>query len=483
MARLIAIAATGVAVLFWASVVGAGLVSPGPFLRVSLNSQEQAGDEVSINAAVSGDGRYVAFGSPSTNLVPDDTNSTYDIFVRDRLQGETTRVSVDSLGSQAACCLGANIADISADGRLITFESRASALVPGDTNGTSDIFVHDRQTGATERISIDTFGNQGDGPSFEAAISADGSSVAFYSRATNLVSGDTNGEGDIFVHDRLTAATERVSVDGKGNQANGESFQPRLSADGRFIAFKSRALNLVSGGASAPNVYVRDRLLGTTEIVSVDSLGNHSNLAATGHQDISADGRLVTFNSPASNLVPGDTNGEPDIFVHDRQTGVTERVSVHSAGSQANDESEWPKLSGDGRYVVFQSRATNLVDFETCGGGIYLHDRDTGTTIVEVSKCTAEGGSASAGQPSISEDGRFVTFHTGNRDLIAGDTNGATDVFILDHFPTVGGVAELPEPVGDLSSSPSSSSSLLAWLIAGAFAATFIAWYIRRRFT
>src|SRR5438067_1693678 len=297
----------------------------------------------------------------------------------------TERVSVDSAGNEQ---IGpppdgpTPPPSISADGRFVAFDSRATNLVPGDTNGRSDLLGHDRQTWITERMSVDGAGNQGNSDSDRPLISANGRFVAFNSRSTNLVPGDTNGTSDVFVHDRQTGTTERVSVDNTGNQGNGGSGVVAISADGRFVAFVSTATNLVPGDTNGVlDVFVHDRQTGTTERVSVDSAGNQGN-GGSAVFAISADGRFVAFVSSATNLVPGDTNGGQDVFVHDRRTGTTERVSVDSAGTESNGSSERPAISADGRFVAFWSSATNLVTGDTNGtSDVFVHDRGAPATV------------------------------------------------------------------------------------------------------
>ena len=293
-------------------------------------------------------------------------------------QQTTELVSASSSGVQGT---GSSVAPvISADGLFVAFESTAKDLTPGHTNFWDDIFVHERQTGITEIVSVDSSGNEGNSSSSLPAISADGRFVAFESLASNLVPGDTNTSPDIFVRDRQAGVTERVSVDSFGNQADTASFAPSLSEDGRCVAFASFA-HLVPGEVTAEqDIYVHDRQTGITELVSVDSSGNQANGEAF-EPFISADGRHVAFHSTATNLVPGDTNGLGDIFVHDRQTGVTERVSVDSSGNQANGAAHEPVLSGDGRNVAFHSSASNLVAGDTNGLlDAFVRDRQTGTT-------------------------------------------------------------------------------------------------------
>jgi Tol biopolymer transport system component len=360
--------------------------------RVNVNQdgvQALGGD--SWMPAISADGRFVAFYSVASNLVPGNDDS--GIYVHDRETGNTELVSVDSAGIKANGPV-LNPA-ISGNGRFVAFASSASNLVPRDSNGTYDIFVHDRVTGVTERVNVNQDGVQAlEGSSWMPAISADGSIVAFDSSASNLVPDDTNNTADIFVHDRQTGITERVSVDSAGGEGNGLSFRAAISADGRFVAFDSLASNLVAGDtntfcpgtpfivniterstSNCPDIFVHDRLTRTTERVSVDSAGVQTNSASI-YPAISADGRFVTFISAASNLVAGDTNGLADIFVHDRWTGATERVSVDNAGVQANRHSSGPAISGVGRFVAFHSLSTNLVADDTNGAlDAFVHDR------------------------------------------------------------------------------------------------------------
>lgn len=231
-----------------------------------------------------------------------------------------TRVSVDSAGVQGdGPSLQSNISadSLSADGRFVAFESNATNLVAGDSNGFTDVFVHDRQTGATTRISVSSAGLQGDLPSYKPKISDDGRFVSFNSIASNLVAGDTNGTSDSFVHDRQTGTTTRVSVDSAGVQGNRNSLETAISGDGRFVAFNSEATNLVTGDTNAQfDVFVHDRQTATTTRVSVDSAATQANRNSV-IPAISADGRFVAFESEATNLVTGDTNNSADVFVHD----------------------------------------------------------------------------------------------------------------------------------------------------------------------
>ena len=265
---------------------------------------------------ISADGRFVVFISAASNLVSGDTNGVADVFVRDRQAGTTSRVSVAAGGGQAN---GTSFdPSISADGRFVAYSSAASNLVPGDGNDTNDVFVLDRQTATTTSVSVRSNGSQANNVSYTPRISGDGRSVAFVSLASNLVPDDTNRTADVFVHDRQSGTTSRVSVGSDGRQAaKRRSDAPSISVDGRFVAFVSLASNLVPGDTyGKADVFVRDRQTGTTSMVSLRSDGDQVDWPSL-DPSISADGRYVAFRSGAAKLVAGDTNGKPDLFVRD----------------------------------------------------------------------------------------------------------------------------------------------------------------------
>lgn len=403
--------------------------------RASVNRSGREGNDRSSSASVSGEGRFVAFDSDATNLIPGDTNGTGDVFVRDRLRGVTRRAAPPGVEPNG----GAGFPALSADGRFVSFFSAASNFVPGDTNGQSDVFLWDRETGAVERVSVRSGGGQGQGGgSDSSALSADGSVVAFASRFTNLVPGDTNGTLDVFVRDRTAGTTERVSVSSTGGEADGPSGTPAISAGGRFIAFSSHATNLVPGDTNGSwDVFVHDRLTARTERVSVSSAGTQQAgvpFLPSPAPAISADGRFVAFDSSAANLVPGDTNGALDVFVHDRATGHTERVSLVGRRGEANGTSRAPSLSADGRHVAFLSDAPNLVGSNPPpGSAIFVRDRVAATTrrashtFLDNALQTELGGF----EPALSGDGRFVAFSSAG-ETRAGGGNGIQDVLVRD---------------------------------------------------
>ena len=424
-ARIVAVLSMGLLL----AAGGAAEAATAETTLVSVSSSGTQGDNVSSFASISTGGRYVAFTSAASTLVRGDTNNGLDVFVRDRQTGTTNRVSVRSNGNQAN---GSSLEpSISAGGRYIAFYSNASNLVRGDTNRASDVFVHDRQTGTTSRVSLRSNGSEANRDSYTPSISASGRYVAFYSAASNLVRGDTNRASDVFVHDRLTGTTSRVSLRSNGNQANRRSSVPSISGNGRYVAFYSAASNLVRGDSNDRyDVFVHDHRTGRTTRVSVGSNGNQANLQSYS-PSISATGRYVAFYSKASNLVRDDTNDGFDAFVHDRQTGTTRRVSVSSNESQANRPSYFPSISRNGRYVAFFSAASNLVRGDTNRRfDVFLRDRQTGTTRrVSVSSNGSQGNRAS-GWPAISANGRYVVFQSNASNLIPDDSNNTYDLFV-----------------------------------------------------
>jgi hypothetical protein len=416
----------------------ASSVSAQETARVSVDSSGVGADDDSYGyvSVVSADGRFVAFSSNATNLVHNDTNGFTDVFVHDRSMGTTQRVSVDSSGAQGNAYAFFLEFAISADGSSVAFVSLASNLVPNDTNQDEDIFVHDLATGITERVSVDSNGGQAVGGAGllrnrMPALSADGRVASFSSPANNLVPGDTNNTYDLFVHDRMSGVTERISVDPSGAEADDASFESALSSDGRFVAFTSLATNLVPGDTNGHlDVFVRDRSNGTTERVSVDSNGLEADRDCF-TPTLSSDARYVAFASDATNLVPGDNNQDWDVFVHDRATGTTERVSVDSSGAEANGMSWYASISGDGMRVAFESSATNLVagDTNQCTD-VFVHDRSTGATERESVASDGSEGDCDSIVASISGNGRDVVFSSCATNLVASDGNGLVDVFV-----------------------------------------------------
>jgi Tol biopolymer transport system component len=365
-------------------IVPHGVFAQGETTLVNLSSMGERGNRNSYEASISSDGRYVAFDSSADNLVTNDSNGSRDVFVHDRKTRQTTRVSVSSADVQGNSY--SNQPAISFYGRYVAFDSDADNLVDSDNNGANDVFVRDREAGQTTRVSLSSSGSEGNGASYSSSISSDGRYVAFFSDASNLVDSDSNGSSDVFVHDRQTGETSRVNVSSAGAQGNSTFYYPSvpsISSDGRYVAFGSDATNLVANDSNGlSDTFVHDRQTGQTTRVSISSAGAQGTTSGFSlgslAQSISSGGQHVAFSSWADNLVANDNNNAGDVFVHDRQTGQTSRVSVSSSGVEGNWKSDGPSISSDGQYVAFDSAADNLVLMpgETSNtNDVYVHDR------------------------------------------------------------------------------------------------------------
>jgi hypothetical protein len=373
---------------------------PPDIIRVSVDSAGNQANGDSWHSSISQEGRYVAFISYASNLVAGDSNGLADVFVHDLVTGITEIVSVSSSGEQIYPISPSHdpsvySPNISADGRFIAFSSDADNLVPGDTNSSYDVFLRDLQRGTTTRVSISSTGEQANDYSSYPSISADGRYIAFISKATNLVPDDLNNEMDVFVHDLQTEATTRVSVNSSGDEANLNSDVPFITSDGRYITFASAASNFFAG--DTPNTFdgfLHDMQTGSTKhlpipwpggisgngkyivyengngVYSYDVEANVTSLISpcsyySTSPTISYDGNLIAYASSCTSLVPGDTNSQYDIFVHDRTSGKTQRYPVDNAGFQGNYGSAYPSISSDGSTIEFSSYSDNLVEGDT----------------------------------------------------------------------------------------------------------------------
>ena len=385
----------------------------------------------SFDPSISDNGRFVAFDCYSDALGDGDANGQQDVLLRDLKTGTTTLVSLSSAGAQGNGFSG--LTAISANGRFVAFESSATNLVDGDTNGTADIFVRDRKTGTTTRASVSSAGDQADGDSGGGlSLSSSGRFVAFQSDAGNLVPGDASGHIDIFVRDLKHGKTVRASVSSDGTEANNTCDSPVLSASGRFVAFETSADNLVAGDTNnKTDVFVHDLKTGKTTRASLGAAG------AEGDQNsfdpaISANGRYVVFDSTSTTFVADDTNLLRDVFRRDLAKGLTARVSVGAGGTEADDVSYLGKPSANGRLVSFNSLATNLVEGDGNGvQDVFLADVKQGTTV-RVSLGAGGEPEESVGSGGPSRNGRWVTLASYDDTLVPGDTNAASDVFLRD---------------------------------------------------
>lgn len=411
-------------------------------LRNNLSSTGIQANGNSIPSAISGAGNIVAFQSGASNLVVGDTNQSDDIFIVDVINDTITRITLNAQSNQGDAgsynpALNSSPGS-SDDGRYVVYESDATNLVVGDNNGKRDIFVFDRNTLSTSIVSVNVSDSSSDGNSYNPSISADGRYVIFESDSTDLVTGDTNGKRDIFLRDRTLGTTTRVSLPSSPSvdEGDSDSYSAQISSDGLFVVFASDATNLVTGDVNTfSDVFVRNLGASSTARVSVDDSALEAN-GPSYSPSISGDGRYVAFVSQADNLISADTNGKIDIFRHDTSTATTQRISIPNSGTQqANGDSDNPTISSDGAYVAFESSATNLVTGDTNNvDDIFVRDVGSSATArvsVKSSGIQASGGGSVLGH--ISANSRYVGFVSAASDLVVGDTNSKIDVFRVDN--------------------------------------------------
>ena len=412
-------------------------------LSVGAGGVQSTGD--SSNPAITPDGRFIAYSSKATNIVPGDASVFSDVYVRDRLRGTTKVASLAADGNNGnGYSAFEETPAISSDGRFVAFTSGASNLVPNDTNGKVDVFVRDLEVGTTERVSDSTTHVQGDDHCHPpCSISADGRYVAFCSSARNLVPDVVSivEVAHIYVRDRQRGTTEIVDVGLDGLPAWGVGLDPSISADGRFVAFSSSDWLLVQGDSNSDeDVFVRDRLTRLTRLASVSVLGTSGNDFS--HQpSLSSDGLHVAFRSNATDLVLNQpsTSG---LFIRNLQSGTTEFLTPEPFRNDVDygDTYGHPTVSGDGRWVAFSSTVRNLVAGDTNRvRDVFLLDRSSGTTervSMTWDGVESDGWSSVISRPALSDDGRFVAFDSRAANLVPQDTNGKEDIFLRDLRPT-----------------------------------------------
>ncbi|AZP20619.1 hypothetical protein EJC51_33850 [Streptomyces aquilus] len=396
----------------------AGPHTPQRTERASVDTHGRQADGPSGRPVLSANGRYVAFVSAAANLVPGDTNGVADAFVRDLRTGRTERVGEGPATDVA----------LSGDGRRVVVAT-AAALTRDDDNGLDDIYLVDRRTHRTERIS---HGHPDVPPryllNYSPAISADGRVVAYTTSAPDAAPGDTNGRDDVIVHDRTTGRDELVQYRTDGTLGEADSLGAALSADGRYVAFESAdQLDPAHDYTHARNVYVRDRVERTTEQISRPT--KYVYKESSFDSSLSADARVFAFASNVRSLVPDDTNKVTDVFVFDRASQTTVRVSTAADGTQGDGASSGAYLSGDGRRVAFVSAATNLVPDDTNGvADVFVKDLRTGATerVSTAADGTQPDGPATGG---AALSGPRIAYASDATNLVPDDTNGVTDVF------------------------------------------------------
>ncbi|MCA1841983.1 MAG: hypothetical protein LC792_02085 [Actinobacteria bacterium] len=423
---------------------------------------------------LSGDGRYLVFDSDGTKVLPGDTTKIRDVYLYDRVTGAMERISNGLNGARAAgttsncnspttSVCGSQRATISADGRYVAFWSNATNLVPNDTNGKYDAFLFDRQTHTMSLVSTGYQGAPANGSSRRPVVSRDGTSVVFESEASNLIApesctgvpilgrtctgGDKNNADDVFVYDIAGKTVSLVSADANGASAAGASNRPSLSINGRRIVFQSEASNLVSGDTNGKvDIFMRDMSSGTNTIVSSGPEGQANNSSRS--PSISADGSWVSFDSDASNFVSGDSGNDTDVYLKNVDSGAIEQVSVRSGGGQITDHpsdgvvGSDSSVSNDGRFVAFWSSSSTLVDGDTNGtnctrapcADVFVRDRAAGTTS-RITSTNGVQGDNDTFSPALSLDGRFVAVDSKATTLDPSGGGATTqDVFVHVNF-------------------------------------------------
>lgn len=396
----------------------------------SQSSGGQKGNQESNEPSASRTGRYIAFNSDASNLVPGDTNGLADCFVRDRVTGETERISVPDggAGQSNGTCYGPAI---DANGRYVAFESNATNL-GGSANGQWQIYLHDRVDDTTVLVS-ERFGggNGGNGRSGDPDISGNGQIVVFESLADNLVPNDSNGVSDVFIWNRSTGSMNRASIRTGGAQGNGGSFDPEIAAFGKFIVFDSNARNLVGNDRNGKrDVFIHNRISRKTWIVSINSKEKRGN-GISSNASVSADGRFVAFQSRASNMTGADKSKNLDVFVRDRKKGTTVQASLDSRGRQGAGWSGDPSISDSGRYIAFESTAGNLVGKDpNKKRDVFLRDRIKKNTKIVSRRANGQPAWGNSDDPSISADGRFVAFESEAKKIVLKDQDSKEDLFV-----------------------------------------------------
>lgn len=383
---------------------------------------------VADRPSMSPGGNHVVFDSKAGDLVPGVEGNTRNVFLANLSSGHVDIVSKSVSGQPNGI---STLGTVSEDGRFVAFVSEATNLPPGDGYPFgNDVFLRDMVADTTQLLSVGIGGAAANQTSTRPAVDGAGRYVAFNSNASNLVAGDSNGTSDIFLRDTVAGTTILVNVAAGGGFSSGRAYRPEISADGRYVAFVSNATDLVPGFGTAgkDQVYVRDLALGTTKAVSVSRTGATPPNSAN-RPSISGDGRYIVFQSAAHNITLDDNNGYQDVFRRDMVSGQTVLASVAHDGSGGEKESVRGRVTDDGK-VLFDSFATNLVpDDGNAKRDVFLRDLAAGTTTKLSNSIDCGGGDGISWRPEIDGRGTVVTFLSGAANLVAGDTNGTNDVF------------------------------------------------------
>jgi hypothetical protein len=396
--------------------------------RASVSSAGAQANDESYTPTLSGDGRYVAYSSGAANLVGDDTNTVEDIFVYDRQTCQTERVSLHTDGTQSND--DSYLPRFATDGRRLVFESDATNLVSGDTLGLTDVFQRNVPNNQTERVSLSDSGSQANGRSFTSVTSADGRYVAFESLATNLTTLPDGGTfRDVFVRDRLTSQTELISISTTVGYGNEASQWAGLSDDGRYVVFESKASNLIANDDNTfSDIFIRDRETATT--TRINGVGDTAPNSSSAYPAISANGQFVAFTSGASNLIAGGSSDPEAVFLYDRVSKTTIKVSSGVFPYL------YPDVSHDGRFVLYAAYPTPAFSNDA---QVYLYDRVTSETTLVSDDANGMIGNGASFYVDLSADGAILSFASNASNLVPNDTNNASDIFVLPRYVANGG--------------------------------------------
>ena len=401
--------------------------------RVSVRSNGNQANDDSYKPDISADGRFIVFSSDATELVSGDNNDARDIFVHDRQTGITERVSVNSDGEEGN--FESESPSISDDGRFVTFYSFATNLHENDTNNVTDIYLHDRETGETTLVNI-VLGGQANDMSYDPEISGNGQFITFWSYASNLVGDDINNAADVFRYDRLAQTMFQVSLNSDEVPGNGHSSYPKISKNGRYIAFESDASNLATGDTGFyRDVFWRDMNDGETRRISVNGDGNEVN-GDSFEATISADGRYVAFTSRANDVTAGDSNVYSDIFLRDIDAETTERISRVMGDIMIWED---PSVSINGRYTTYRGRPAPPPKSSGCDDvlcEIFIYDRETDTAVRASVSSNDIAGNDDSYTPVMADNGRYLAFSSEAPNLISNDSNNRRDIFLREFLPS-----------------------------------------------
>jgi Tol biopolymer transport system component len=420
--------------------------APGDITLASTSDSGVKGNGGSIALSVSADGTRVAFISFAANLDPADTAPFgSDVYVKDLITGDITLASSSDTGLHANG--ESSGPSLSADGTTVAFTSFASNLDPADTDFESDTYVKDLATGDVTLVSASDSGVKGNGSSGgDTAVSADGTKVAFMSGSTNLDPADTDTITDVYVKDLSTGDIALVSISGSAIKANGHSGTPSISADGTVVTFPSLATNLDPDDTDTfSDIYVKDLSSGELTLASTSDSGTKGNSDSSQNGSLlSADGSKVAFVSYATNLDPADSDGAGDVYVKDLTTGDIALASTSDTGVKSNSSSFLASLSPDGSRVAFPSFATNLDPADTDAlDDIYVKDLATGDITLASTSASGRKGNGGSFRPTLSEDGSRVAFSSDSTNLSPFDTDRIIDVYLKELGEVV------PPPPGD----------------------------------